>query len=299
MRSGITVIAVSLLAGGCALPIPIQVASWALDGISVLATQKTLADHGVSTLVQRDCAIWRGIADGEVCRDDDGAIAVATISEPPPAISTAPVAAANVAPVSGEMDVLTTVSDSATVSVDELAAFETAAGPVAPQPYDLALAPAAAPRLRDDLLPSAAAGVEPSRAVTSEAAKMLPAAIPGAEKALTVSATVNLGDPVALDLKPTEDRLYWVIGSFEQRSRAEALARRYKDFSAEVVIARLDGRSLYRVAVGPLAASAAGGMRHRLTTAGIADAWMWRAPGPPAGLSRQAPPTVGFLLHDS
>jgi len=59
----------ALLLGGCALPVPLQIASWALDGISVLTTKKSITDHGISLVAEKDCAIWRGIVEGELCRD--------------------------------------------------------------------------------------------------------------------------------------------------------------------------------------------------------------------------------------
>ena len=61
-----------LLSAGCALPVPIQVASWALDGISYVMTEKSVTDHGLSAVVQKDCAVWRGVTEGELCRDWGG-----------------------------------------------------------------------------------------------------------------------------------------------------------------------------------------------------------------------------------
>ena len=59
-----------LFLGGCALPVPVQIASWALDGISYMLTEKSVADHGISVLAQKDCAGRRGLLDpGEFCRD--------------------------------------------------------------------------------------------------------------------------------------------------------------------------------------------------------------------------------------
>ena len=71
--------AFALLLGGCALPLPIQVASWALDGISYIMTEKSVADHGISLVAQKDCAILRGVLDpGDFCRDlEDATTAVA------------------------------------------------------------------------------------------------------------------------------------------------------------------------------------------------------------------------------
>ncbi|HIM41299.1 MAG TPA: hypothetical protein EYM35_00295, partial [Rhodospirillales bacterium] len=69
----------AVILGGCALPVPVQIASWALDGLSYLMTEKTVADHGISVLVQKDCAVLRGLLDDRnFCHDyDDTAIMVA------------------------------------------------------------------------------------------------------------------------------------------------------------------------------------------------------------------------------
>jgi len=43
---------------------PLQVASWALDGISYIMTEKSVTDHGISVVAQKDCAVWRGVTAG-------------------------------------------------------------------------------------------------------------------------------------------------------------------------------------------------------------------------------------------
>ena len=58
-----------LLLGGCALPVSFQIASLALDGLSFLVTQKSIADHGISMVARQDCALWRGVVEGTVCRE--------------------------------------------------------------------------------------------------------------------------------------------------------------------------------------------------------------------------------------
>lgn len=54
------------------MPVPLKIASWALDGISYLATQKSMTDHGLSLVVQKDCALLRGFKGEEVCRNNQG-----------------------------------------------------------------------------------------------------------------------------------------------------------------------------------------------------------------------------------
>ncbi len=59
----------NLCLGGCSLlPVQFQVVSWAADGLSLITTQKSLSDHSLSFVTQKDCAIWRGIVEGNICR---------------------------------------------------------------------------------------------------------------------------------------------------------------------------------------------------------------------------------------
>ena len=63
-------ILLSFVISGCSfLPVPIQVASWAVDGLSMIATKKSISDHGLSLVIQKDCAVWRGITHGSICRE--------------------------------------------------------------------------------------------------------------------------------------------------------------------------------------------------------------------------------------
>ena len=70
MRNFILILLASYILASCSfLPVPLQVASWAVDGISVVVTKKSLSDHGLSIITQKDCAVWRGFAEGAICRE--------------------------------------------------------------------------------------------------------------------------------------------------------------------------------------------------------------------------------------
>jgi hypothetical protein len=77
MKRGIPVVLSTLLLGGCALPVHVQVLSWAIDGFSYLTTDKSVTDHGLSMVVEKDCALWRLITEGEICRDEDAITTIA------------------------------------------------------------------------------------------------------------------------------------------------------------------------------------------------------------------------------
>ncbi|MCW9036200.1 MAG: hypothetical protein OQJ97_18430 [Rhodospirillales bacterium] len=59
--------ALTLILSGCALPVPVQVASWVVDGIIYLNTDKSMTDHGISMVSGKDCALFRGLKGDEVC----------------------------------------------------------------------------------------------------------------------------------------------------------------------------------------------------------------------------------------
>ncbi len=62
----------SALVSGCAVPVGVTVASWAIDGFSYAATKKSLTDHGLSFIVDKDCALHRVVTEMDLyalCRD--------------------------------------------------------------------------------------------------------------------------------------------------------------------------------------------------------------------------------------
>lgn len=77
-RRGAPLVLISVLLGACSIPMPLKFTSWALDGIAYLTTEKSVTDHGISLVAQRDCALWRGITGEQICQsEDETAIAVA------------------------------------------------------------------------------------------------------------------------------------------------------------------------------------------------------------------------------
>lgn len=82
MTKRILLLACTLLLGGCALPVPVQIASWAVDGLLYITTEKSMADHGVSFVAQKDCAMLRVVTEGALCRDDDAQTLVASAQAP-------------------------------------------------------------------------------------------------------------------------------------------------------------------------------------------------------------------------
>jgi hypothetical protein len=60
-----------MLLGGCALPPAVTLASLAADGVSYVATGKSVTDHGLSAATAQDCALLRPVFTGKaICSID-------------------------------------------------------------------------------------------------------------------------------------------------------------------------------------------------------------------------------------
>ncbi len=62
-----------LALGGCGMPVAVQIVSLLADGASLIATEKSISDHGLSALTDQDCALWRGFQGEAICQDDETA----------------------------------------------------------------------------------------------------------------------------------------------------------------------------------------------------------------------------------
>jgi len=62
-------LALPVLASGCAVPPALVIASYGADGLSYLSSGKSLEDHGISTVMDEDCALHRFLNDKPICRD--------------------------------------------------------------------------------------------------------------------------------------------------------------------------------------------------------------------------------------
>lgn len=67
-----TVVGLSLLTSACGAPLALTAAGYGADGVSLAETDKTVADHFVSMVSKKDCALWRMFRDQDVCRPRDG-----------------------------------------------------------------------------------------------------------------------------------------------------------------------------------------------------------------------------------
>lgn len=61
---------------GCAIPPAVTVASLVADGVSLVTTGKSTADHAISAVANEDCALFRAVNDQAIC-DPDGEVLIA------------------------------------------------------------------------------------------------------------------------------------------------------------------------------------------------------------------------------
>ncbi|MSO77852.1 MAG: SPOR domain-containing protein [Alphaproteobacteria bacterium] len=137
MRS-VGILGLTLLLGGCALPPIVTALSFALDGVSFVATGKSVGDHGLSVVLDRDCALWRVIDGRGVCEAPDGEMVAtgdrkpdAEAGDPNPGAETIAVVAL-VAPVEDVLELATPIDEPAPSSAAPAIGATAAATPVEP-----------------------------------------------------------------------------------------------------------------------------------------------------------------------
>ena len=64
--------ALAVVLSGCGLPTAVTVASLMTTVVSYASTGKGLADHGISIVLKKDCALLRGFK-GDICLEPDPA----------------------------------------------------------------------------------------------------------------------------------------------------------------------------------------------------------------------------------
>jgi hypothetical protein len=62
--------AAAISLSGCGLPPAVTYASTAADVFSYLTTGKSVTDHGISMVLEKDCALLR-VLDGPICIDEE------------------------------------------------------------------------------------------------------------------------------------------------------------------------------------------------------------------------------------
>jgi len=288
------------LLGGCALPVPVQIASWALDGLSYLMTEKSATDHGISVLAQKDCAVLRVLWEpDEVCREfDDSATVLAdgrsydflfsedeilnaeaaalaefeTASrgdetDPTPVPETA-VTRIDMASHMPEVGALTTARAIIEDSVEEDSVEEVASLVSAALFFDGPISLDAFPQQTVAHVRTLADILKSQQARLGDVEDLGPYSGGNVAKAWTAKSTQVL----ETGLEPAVG-FYFVIGSFRDHTNAHKLRSQYRGLTPSVLAAKLEEITLYRVVVGPFTKTEEQVVQKNIFQAGIADSW--------------------------
>ena len=272
---------------GCGAPLGLQIASVFADGVSLLTTDKTLTDHGLSALTEKDCAVWRGFKGEEICRDGTfDATDVANLEISPPArepdmepdvedsaIPETPLARAGPAPSlwnppgnqlgnrpgnqPGDAKTASLMESPAESSAPFFAKVETASLPEIKAP-----APKGSQSL--ETLETGETGKAPKARSPVDA---------------PMDAPMDAPAPAPAPAKPTETAAevkggtFYVLASYRRLTNAKRFARSQAKWSPKILLGTASGRHVYRVAVGPADGARAFQLKARLQRDGLKDAW--------------------------
>lgn len=247
MRINLAMIGLPLLLGGCGLPPALSAASWALDGISYLASGKSVTDHAISQVAQQDCALFRVVQGRELC---DAAVDDDTQTAEGPQIMVA--AAPSGDNWLGQADIA--LDDPFVVPV-EVAGFVEGFGPGTVAVDDTQPIAAFAP---------VAAAWPGTAAAETETRGRFADAKPKARPAGVVPPIYN----ASFSRGPARSNSVSVVGSFKSIDNAWRQAGRYAALGAEVRSVRVGAQTWHRVVVdAPLS---------RVQQMGVVDAWSLR-----------------------
>lgn len=269
-----------LILGGC-LPIPLSVsiASYAIDGVSYLASGKSTTDHVISAATKQDCALTRPVFGDPICRDlgpnGEGETKAITVAYYPGDDVSRGDRPENKHKYAGALN-LDEVEPEATqialfgrflpappaVEIDGVVANSETVVP-SPDVHMVAAAPQVS--WTAPSVPVSTVAVEPL-GPPAAAAAILPKPRPTA-----IAAARRVVD----DHSAAKDRLL-VLGSFRTTARAEVLQARFAGLGAHIVSVSLDNRDWYRVAVGPISPAAARDLKAELGRVDGRQPWVIR-----------------------
>jgi hypothetical protein len=280
----IVTLAFCLALPACVAPPALTIASLALSGVSFVQTGKTLPDHALSSVAQRDCQMFRATRGEQICQVDttlglDGPIAVAIAPtdatgapwpdditalpaplEPlpePTAAPIQPVVVASLAPIPVPVPVMAPALPSPSGSTLDQAPD----APLVAAPIDEIPQTTTAPARESAVAPDVAGQIAATESRDTE----------------------TQARSSARDAQRVESARHLVVGSFRDRARANAHIARLGDDDLGVLTSEVKGRIQYRVVTGPYAASDLAAAKREFATRGIKGAWPIKLRDTPSG----------------
>lgn len=253
MRRFVPLMAVSLLGGCGVIPPAVSLASYAIDGVSLLTSGKTISDHALSAAAQQDCVLFRAAQNLEVCTDWGSKPQMASArplrspldrDDPASQDEQAPGAlpVGETAVIADRGDPMELPRELADVAQALPGVAKVEAGPVATATLFAPPKPTAPVQPAAKLSMTA---LVPSSPVASQAGK---------SQAPDVATLVRSDDTQARRdavRAAYEGRYLMVLGSFKGPEMAGRLAKLQAHLGAKVVKVDVQGESFYRVVVEP------------------------------------------------
>jgi hypothetical protein len=220
---------------GCAIPIPLQIASWAASGISYITTGKSMSDHAVSAVASQDCAVHRLVLGRSMCEafvDESEGTAVAQVN-----------AAAK--------DTATPDSPTQRLRDSMISLAEKLDGDLQPAagPADSETGLTAPLRTKDDKSSSALGTVDNALVALAE----------------TINSTQQDETP-KIRVETANAQHYLIIGQFRQLREAEAVRTRHASLQTVVRMVLDEGALLFQVTAGPFSRPDAVGIGATIAT---------------------------------
>ena len=290
IKNGGTLVVASMILGGCGLPVGVTIASWAADGISYVATDKTLTEHGISAVAGKDCSVWRMFKGGQFCvewKDDDKAVIIAQndhgqvdglgfdFENDGSAYIDSIHSEPQIAAVKPKIE---SYSQNGYVVGNELSEGHQVADAKWPYQITISNEKIGAPAIRPfpvhyatplkTALVKAKAPVVPVQAtkISAVVAKPLKKAA-SSTKAATKTMTKNPASAASADR-------YFVIGSYLGSDYAKRYAERYALLGASVAKAKVGRKDVYRVIVGPFTKAEQPAIQKLIKRSNIRQAWV-------------------------
>lgn len=229
-------------------------ASLFADGISLVTTDKTLTDHGLSAIAGKDCAVWRGIKGEDICFDETEKSIVLAEAPPPQHPSN-----------------LGEDGDSSVFFGDERAVSQETKPDVTQTAWKAPETPGGQPVKAVPASPVITSKLLPTPPVTTKLAVIEPASAPEI--------------PAATEIK---GGTFYVIASFRENAAAHRFSNKHSVWRARVLEGTASGKTVFRVAIGPVGKSDTRVSRGQLIKSGFKGAWAIKVSQPQVAIELAA-----------